>query len=84
MSSEPMVSAHDVAAKLNISVSTVYRLKDKKDGLPAYRVGGAIRFKMSEVESYIVAQAIRPVDKAAGKANIHRFKYTPGMKVVGI
>ncbi len=84
MSNESMVSVRDVAAKLNISMTTVYRLKDKKGGLPAYRVGGVIRFKMSEVESYLAAQAIRPANRDTRKADIPRFKYVPGMKVVGI
>ena len=78
---EPMITVQQVADMLGVSVYTVYRLKDKPNGLPAYKVAGCIRFKPSEVEAYIAAQAVKPVEKPEPFVKT-RFRYVPGMKVV--
>lgn len=76
-----MMSAKDVAELLNLSVYTVYRLKDKADGLRAYKVGGCIRFKRSDVEEYLAGNTVEPVSRQEPRQSV-RFKYVPGMKVV--
>ncbi len=78
---ETMMSVKEVAELLNISVYTVYRLKDKPDGPKAYKVGGCVRFKRSEVNDYLTKCTVAPVitPKPHQRA---RFKYVPGMKVV--
>lgn len=78
-----MLSAQEVAERLNVSVATVYRLKDRPEGLTAYRIGGVIRFKAGEVEAYVAARAVGPVVRQAQRAEIRRFRYEPGMRVVG-
>jgi excisionase family DNA binding protein len=58
----PLLTIEEVRSHLNISISTVRRLV--RDGaLPAYRVGGRLRFKLHEVEAYIDAQRVS-VDSA--------------------
>ena len=53
----PMLTVDDVRSRLNVSISTVRRLiRDRK--LPAYRVGGRLRFKPEEVAAYIDAQRV--------------------------
>ena len=54
---DKLLAIDEVAERLNVSVSTVRRLV--RDGaLPAYRVGGLLRFRLPEVEAYIDAQRI--------------------------
>lgn len=79
---EPMITARQVAEMLGVSIYTVYRLKDKPGGLPAYKVARCIRFKPAEVEAYIAAQTVELAAKKDQLPSIRRFKYVPGMKVV--
>lgn len=78
---EPMMTAQQVADLLGVSVYTVYREKDKPNGLPAYKVAGCIRFKPAEVEVYIASQAVKPAERPEPFVKT-RFHYVPGMKVV--
>lgn len=78
----PMIDAQTVAAMLGVNLCTVYRLKEKPDGLRAYRVGRCIRFKRSEVEEYLENHIVEPVVYKSGKPKGVRFRYVPGMKVV--
>ena len=80
---EPMIDAKQVAEMLGVSIHTVYRLKDKTGGLPAYKVGGCVRFRRSEVETYITTQTVKPAEKPEPFAK-DRFQYKPGMKVVSL
>ncbi len=78
---ETMITAQQVADMLGVSIYTVYRLKDTPNGLPAYKVAGCIRFRPSEVEAYISAQAVKPTERPEAFVKT-RFRYVPGMKVV--
>lgn len=78
---EPMMTINEVAAMLGVSSKTIYRLKNKPDGIRAYKVGGCVRFMRSEVEAYIQSQVVKPVVKAEPFIKGH-FHYVPGMKVV--
>ena len=80
---ESLMTAQEVASMLGVSIYTVHRLKFKPGGLPAYKVGGCVRFKRGEVETYLAARAVKPVETAQKLARGH-FKYTPGMKVVSV
>ena len=52
-----LMTMDEVRSRLRVSASTIRRLvRDEK--LPAYRVGGQLRFKPSEVTAYIDAQRI--------------------------
>lgn len=79
---EPMMTTQDVAELLGVSIYTVYRLKDKPDGLTAYQVGRCIRFKRCEVEEYLSKHIVEPVVYKSGKPGGVRFRYVPGMRVV--
>ena len=78
---EPMITANEVAEMLGVSIYTVHKLKNKPNGLPAYKIAGCVRFKRSEVAEYIERQAVKPVEKAEPFIKGH-FHYVPGMKVV--
>jgi len=53
----PMLTIDDVRSRLNVSISTVRRLV-RAGKLPAYLVGGQLRFKPAEVTAYIDAQRV--------------------------
>lgn len=78
-----LLTVEDVAALLGVHRQTVYRLKDKPGGIPAYKIGGRVRFRAEEIEAYIKAQAVLPPEKDVPFCE-RRFTYTPGMKVVHI
>ena len=79
---EPLMSAKEVARLLHVSISTVYRLKDQLNGLPAYRVSRGLRFKLADVEAYLERQAVEPVAPRQDRPGQVHFHYVPGMKVV--
>jgi excisionase family DNA binding protein len=67
--STPLLTIDEVRSHLNVSISTVRRLV--RDGLlPAYRVGGRLRFRLHEVEAYVDAQRVS-VDSAGLTEKIH-------------
>ena len=51
-----MISADELAAVLNLSVDSIYRLV-RRGVLPAFRVGRTVRFDLDRVEA---ALAVRP------------------------
>ena len=79
---ETMMTVQQVADLLGVSIYTIHRLKEKPDGLRAYRVGRCIRFKRDEVEAYLACHVVEPVVYVCGKPKGVRFKYVPGMRVV--
>ena len=79
MNQKPMLTAQDLAERFGVSIYTIYRLTTKPNGLTGYRVGRRIRFKAEEVDAYLEAQAIKPVEDAE-VVQIRRFQYKPGMK----
>lgn len=79
---EPMMSVKEVADLLGVSIYTIHRLKEKPNGLRAYRIGRCVRFKRSEVEEYLACHMVEPVFYESGKPKGVRFKYVPGMRVV--
>ena len=80
---EKCMSVREVAELMGVSEGTIYRLANKKGGIKAYKVGGCIRFKPSDVNAYLEAREIKPPEKSAKPfSGMTRFKYTPGMRVV--
>lgn len=55
----PLLTSQEVADKLGIPRSAVYPLANRRDGLRAYKIGGLLRFKPEEVETYIAASKER-------------------------
>lgn len=57
--SHPLVTADDVAAVLNVKRKRVYELtRRQSDPLPSVRIGGAVRFVVSQVEEWVAAQGV--------------------------
>lgn len=50
----------DLALFLGISKSTLYLLVETRK-LPFYKVGGGLRFKMSDVEEYLEKARVEPI-----------------------
>jgi excisionase family DNA binding protein len=49
---EPLVDAHAVAEHLGVPVSWVYE-SARNGGIPHYRLGKYVRFKISEVDAWL-------------------------------
>lgn len=81
---ERLLSPREVAEYLGVSVDGVYRLVHRQDGLKAYKIGAAIRFRPSEVEDYIKSAEIRTPERQTPLPGMARFQYVAGMKVVSL
>lgn len=79
----PLMTTEEVAVRLGVHRTTVYRLCAKREGLRSYKVGGCVRFKAEEVEEYLERCLVKPPQRQTG-ANIARFQYKPGMRVVSL
>lgn len=55
---DPLLSQDQVCAALQVSLSTLYRLRKDGDGPAWVRVRGAIRYRASAVRSYLEAAEI--------------------------
>ena len=77
MNQKSMLTAQDLAERFGVSIYTIYRLTTKPNGLPGYQVGRCIRFKEDEVERYLAAQAVKPVERAE-VVQIRRFPVQAG------
>ena len=51
---EPWVSVDEVASHLGVAKDSVYRWIEKK-GLPAHRMGRLWKFRISEVDEWVLA-----------------------------
>lgn len=58
--SEPLLTLREVAALLQVSRTSVYRLMAVRK-IPFIKVGGAIRFSRGDVESYLSDGRITPI-----------------------
>ena len=54
MTTEPWVSAEQVARHLGVVKDTVYRWRERK-ALPAHRIGRLWKFQLSEVDEWVRA-----------------------------
>ena len=54
MSTEPWVTAKQVALHLGVVKDTVYRWREHK-GLPAHKIGRLWKFQLSEVDEWVRA-----------------------------
>jgi excisionase family DNA binding protein len=54
-----MLDIEAVAERLGISISTVRALV-RKGELPAYKVGGQLRFEKDDIEAYLTARRVVP------------------------
>jgi len=50
---EPLVDIQTVAKLLKVSVKTLYRWHYNKRGVPHYKIGKYLRYRLSEVEAWL-------------------------------
>lgn len=80
---EKMLSPNELAEMWGVSVHTIHRLANSKNGLRAYKIGVSTRFKPSDVEAYLAANELKAPEKPEPFVKT-RFRYVPGMKVVSL
>ena len=65
---EPWVGIAAVAAHLGVGKDTIYRWIDTQ-GLPAHRVGGLFRFRLSQVDEWVQQRGTdEPKRRSSGNA----------------
>jgi excisionase family DNA binding protein len=57
-----LISTDELSRYLKISKPSVYRLINKR-AFPFYKVGGKLRFSLSDIEKYLESVRIDPVIK---------------------
>ena len=80
---EKMLSPNELAELWGVSVHTIHRLANRRNGLKAYKIGGSTRFKPSDVEAYLAANEVKVPEKPQSYVKRH-FTYKPGDKVVSL
>lgn len=71
MTSEPWVTAEQVAHHLGVVKDTVYRWREKK-GLPAHQIGRLWKFKLSEVDEWVQVGGAAEEDVASNPPKAKR------------
>lgn len=64
--SEPLWTVRDVAQFLGVPVATIYTWRARGDGPPGFRVGKHLRFRPSEVESWLEAHREEHLQNVSG------------------
>lgn len=62
--SEPWVKAEQVATHLGVAKDSIYRWIETKD-LPAHRIGRLWKFKLSEIDAWVVGGKAAESDENA-------------------
>ena len=63
---ERYINLQTASNLLGLSVRTIReRMRDLRDPLPAFRIGGRLLFRPSELQEWIERRRVRPVDVAA-------------------
>jgi excisionase family DNA binding protein len=57
-----LIDPNELADLLSISRSSVYRLIDGRK-LPFYKIGGGLRFKLSDINNYLELVRVEPIAK---------------------
>jgi excisionase family DNA binding protein len=68
MFATPLLSEHDAAKRLNLSVKTLRRWRSEGSGLAFRKLGRAVRYSESDLAEFIAAAARRPADAPVSKA----------------
>ena len=59
---DELLSPSDLAAELQVPVSTIYRWRQRRTGPRAVRIGRHLRFRRSDVNLWLEARADAPKD----------------------
>ncbi len=78
-----LLTAVEVAERLNVTRATVYHLCAKPDGLKSYKVGSLVRFKPEDVDEYVERRLVCPPQRKE-RLCTEKIRYKPGMKVVSL
>ena len=62
---EALLTASEIAQHLKLHVESIYRLISQR-GLPAVKLGGQWRFRLSEVDQWLYAEGERVNSPGAG------------------
>ena len=63
----PAMTVRDVAAYLNVHEKTVYRLAQRGE-LPGFKVAGAWRFRLGDLEKWVAAQIATESSQPDGRS----------------
>lgn len=54
---EPMIGLAEAARQLGVAKGTLYQWRFSKKNLRSYKIGGAVKYRQSDIDAYIKAQA---------------------------
>ncbi len=63
---EPALSVQELAAQLHVSAQTIYDLRSQGRGPVGFRVGRHLRFRTSEIESWLTRLEGKDADRHPG------------------
>lgn len=66
---ESLATVEEVAAFLQVPPKTIYRWRYLGEGPPGYRVGKHLRFRWTEVESWLAGRGDRPQRRVRRREN---------------
>ena len=74
---ERLVTARELGEYLRLSPSTVLDRFERGD-LPGYKIGGPVRFRLSEIEAWLEECRRGPALVASGAAGMQSREWIPG------
>lgn len=57
-----LITPDELSKLFSISKSSIYRLVDNRS-LPFYKIGGNLRFSLSDVDNYLSDAKVEPIEK---------------------
>ena len=64
MPTHPHLSPEQIAEEFDVSLATVYKWRTQRTGPPGFRVGRHVRYRRTDVDSWVAAQL------AADRSNV--------------
>ncbi len=59
---EPLLTTRETMQYLNVSRTTLWHMV-KTGAIPAYRLGGELRYKKEEIDAYILRNRVSPEEQ---------------------
>lgn len=57
---QPLVNVQEVAQRLNMAVTTIYKMVNQRR-IPYVKIGGALKFNLTQVERWVQDQTVMPM-----------------------